>query len=388
MSRIKSLAKNSLISFSISFCIIAFAEASYRTMKYLTVHTPVSNRRYQAMYIAFDKKVSIETLKKRAKEVGDHLMYKPWIQMGNYDHSGKYSTVISGVRLTNNNSKRNNCQNPTKIWMFGGSTMYGIGVPSSETIPSKLAKIMSENNICIKVTNYGVPYHFSKQETMHFIDKLFETDLIPDIAIFLDGFNDFGKPSPTIRGEPVFTPSLENLIGKSSNPTLKLESSSPINLQLINYLKRKLYQSSKVSLSKSYSYESNINNEENISKVITSRLIKNTRHLGSICNAYKVDCYRFLQPIAAVDYTPPKNDYLTKWVVTKKSKAKVFKNGYKLIRSSKEINKIRGISFYDISSIFKKYDGIPYIDAAHYSPRANEEIASTIFEKIRPSIKK
>ena len=89
-----------------------------------------------------------------------------------------------------------------------------------------------------------------------------------------------------------------------------------------------------------------------------------------------------MQPVPAVDYKPPENDVLTSWLKDEPERVERFKYGYSLIKNSKEFKNIEGIKFYDISSIFQNYLGIPYIDYGHYSPRANGIIARLILEKI------
>jgi len=37
------------------------------------------------------------------------------------------------------------------------------------------------------------------------------------------------------------------------------------------------------------------------------------------------------------------------------------------------------LSYADLSSLFKEYEGIPYVDYGHYAPRANKLIAGEIF---------
>ena len=75
-------------------------------------------------------------------------------------------------------------------------------------------------------------------------------------------------------------------------------------------------------------------------KEISKLFIKNTISLGKICEAYNVQCFRFLQPVAAVDYTPPENDALTIWVQDKEKKSR-YKIGYSSIRNftNKNLNK-------------------------------------------------
>jgi lysophospholipase L1-like esterase len=69
-----------------------------------------------------------------------------------------------------------------KVWMFGGSAVWGTGVEWTETMPSYLAKYGYD------VTNYGETGYVSTQQLILLIQEL-KTDT-PDIVIFYDGFND------------------------------------------------------------------------------------------------------------------------------------------------------------------------------------------------------
>jgi hypothetical protein len=88
------------------------------------------------------------------------------------------------------------------IFVFGGSTVFGYGVADCHTIPAQLGKLTGHN-----VYNLGAAFYYSSQER-----ALFETwlarGIIPDQAIFLDGFNDL------CGGEdlPAFTERFSKLI--------------------------------------------------------------------------------------------------------------------------------------------------------------------------------
>jgi hypothetical protein len=77
------------------------------------------------------------------------------------------------------------------IWAFGGSTMFGWGMPDSETIPSHLQKLLASAwpDRHVQVINFGHPYYFSSLELAYF-SSLVRTENKPDIALFLDGLND------------------------------------------------------------------------------------------------------------------------------------------------------------------------------------------------------
>lgn len=390
MKTIKTTLKDCAISIGIAVVIIISLEACFRFLKFASLRVVLSSKEeevYRDRFIAFDEAVPIRDLKARQSEVGDHLMYKPWIQIGNYDHKGEFSTVVNGSRIVKGIDGLKNCLSTKEIWMFGGSTTYGWGVPDSDNIPSFLQQILNKHQTCLKVVNFGVPLHYSKQESINFVDKLLELEKPPLVAIFLDGLNDFGQPGSTLRGEPFFTPTLTNLVPRGSNFSNNGGSNSPImfNLKFIKFLQSKIIKSSNPSTTHNRNYKIPSEYTEALAvKEISRRFIENTIKLGKICNAYEVKCYRFLQPVPAVHYTPPVNDGLTSWVQNEK-RASRFRNGYSLILSN--INsEIYGINFLDLSNLFKEYSGIPYVDEGHYSPRANKLVSESIFSAISPVI--
>jgi len=388
MKNIREIVKDFIISGGISIVTIFFLEVSFRTAKFVRnkmQYVDKSEEVFRDRFIAFDKKLSIDDLKARNDELIDKLMYKPWIQIGNYDHNGKYSNVIDGSRLVKDSELLKDCVSKKEIWMFGGSTTYGVGVPYSENIPTFLQKILNQQNACMKVINYGVPYHYSKQETINFVNNLLKEENPPSVAIFLDGLNDFGQPGSTLAGEPFFTDLLTSIIPKGNDPYRKrgCKSQNLFNLEIISFLQKKIFKNtySGKAYFTNYDLPKNYTNES-AAKEISELFIKNTISLGKICEAYNVQCFRFLQPVAAVDYTPPENDALTIWVQDEEKKSR-YKIGYSLIRNFTNKNFL-GINLIDISYLFKDYSGIPYVDGGHYAPRANKLIAEFIYTAISP----
>ena len=127
MKSFRTIAKDSAISIGIAVGVVAFLEASFRFSKFiyaLTLPSPKYSEIYRDRFIAFDKKVPIPVLKERQREVGDHLMYKPWVQIGNRDHKGEFSTVRDGNRVVKGFKPSKNCISTKEVWMFGG-LMFG-----------------------------------------------------------------------------------------------------------------------------------------------------------------------------------------------------------------------------------------------------------------------
>jgi len=103
--------------------------------------------------------------------------------------------------------------NPKKqidIFMFGGSTMYGTGVPDQFTIPSILSKMLNENgNVFYKITNFGTGSYIINQDMQLLFDVVRKNN-IPKIVIFYNGINDTfsgvfspGKPGWYLGSEQI-----------------------------------------------------------------------------------------------------------------------------------------------------------------------------------------
>ncbi|MBX9696871.1 MAG: hypothetical protein K2X53_02175, partial [Alphaproteobacteria bacterium] len=78
------------------------------------------------------------------------------------------------------------------IFCFGGSTLFGYGVADDETIPSYLQEFLHTAHPTkkIHVYNFGNAFYFSSQEKNRF-QQLLSKGYIPDIALFMDGLNEF-----------------------------------------------------------------------------------------------------------------------------------------------------------------------------------------------------
>lgn len=104
-----------------------------------------------------------------------------WI---NGDATSRYVNVVDGSRRT--------LQIPEPeltIWMFGGSTTFGIGQRDEHTIASELVRLAAERGMRLDVVNHGVSGHVNWQQTLLF-GRLLASDPPPDLALFLDGANE------------------------------------------------------------------------------------------------------------------------------------------------------------------------------------------------------
>ena len=60
----------------------------------------------------------------------------------------------------------------------------------------------------------------------------------------------------------------------------------------------------------------------------------------------------------------------------------LFSIGYSYLLKEEENKNYENFNIYDLSKIFLNYQGIPYIDPWHYSPRANNQISKKILDTL------
>lgn len=84
------------------------------------------------------------------------------------------------------------------IFIFGGSTTFGYGLPDWETIPALMQGLLNAQlgEGRVQIYNFGQGFYFSSQE-LRLYEALLQDGIRPDIALFIDGVNDM-----TMGGEP------------------------------------------------------------------------------------------------------------------------------------------------------------------------------------------
>jgi hypothetical protein len=120
------------------------------------------------------------------------LNYVPFLVWGERPWHSKYinvdETVVGNMRRTTNPG----CGQAQRrvIWMFGGSALFGMGVPDVATIPSYLSQeLNAKSPTCFAISNFGVEGYLTNQELILLVELL-KKGQRPDLVIFYDGVND------------------------------------------------------------------------------------------------------------------------------------------------------------------------------------------------------
>lgn len=75
------------------------------------------------------------------------------------------------------------------VFTFGGSTMVGFNVEDGQTIPAALRRRLQTVCPGCEVYNFASGSYTSRNELVRFLD-LIDRGIRPDVAVFLDGYND------------------------------------------------------------------------------------------------------------------------------------------------------------------------------------------------------
>jgi hypothetical protein len=77
------------------------------------------------------------------------------------------------------------------VWIFGGSTVFGWGVPDEKTLPAALQRFLQQRipGASIRVVNHGHVSHYSSQEVT-LMEELLKAGQRADFVVFVDGLNE------------------------------------------------------------------------------------------------------------------------------------------------------------------------------------------------------
>lgn len=128
---------------------------------------------------------------------GRKLVYDSFAGYKEVPREGKFVNVdVNGFR--HGKDQAGWPPNPEKVnvFVFGGSTAFGYGLPDHETIPSYLQEQLREKEGNVAVYNFGRAYYYSSQERALF-EKLLVAGFRPDLAVFIDGLNEVLTPDDT-----------------------------------------------------------------------------------------------------------------------------------------------------------------------------------------------
>lgn len=308
------------------------------------------------------------------------MVFNPWTTFMLAPFEGKYLNVVSdpvlnhrlnGIASANEGKDRERLV----VWGFGGSTLYGFGVPDDQTIPSHLQRILAEKYPAklVEVVNFGQPYWFSSVEVAAYV-ALLRSGRKPDMVFFFDGLNDIahlaaGRVLPFFAGRGNRAWERDRSDTRRLLPWFTVNESFPIT-RVIRFLQYKSLLKPKIGIP----FDQTRRLDMAAAKQI---FLNNLRTVKALSREFNVKPFFFLQPV------PWYGEYKSTLV----DKSFPFGDNKFAGRFYDEIISVYGrrsdaTTLHDVLYDFKW----PYVDNFHYSDTANKFIAGKIASAMGPAM--
>lgn len=317
-------------------------------------------------------------------EKGRSMRWHPYVYWRRLPRHGELINITEeGLRKTHNITK--GTVPATKVFMFGGSTLWGLGAGDNETIPSLFAKEAGDKGINCEVVNYGQYAYVSGQGVVELMRQL-QRGNIPDVVVFYDGTNDtFGAFQLGVAGLPHDEFYREKEFGLLRRPELYTAAvqSAIRHLAIMRLLDGAL---KRVGLRNnefqpiSMEYEKPMADKKALARAVAEAYLNNVRLVQALSKSYGFKCVFYWQPVLFT------KQHLTEYErksldldVSYPGMKEFYLDTYRNIQQC-SANLEKEITFYDISSIFQDVQEPIYTDFNHMGDKGNRVIAKRMIQ--------
>lgn len=264
-----------------------------------------------------------------------------------------------------------------RIFVVGGSTVFGWGLDGEKSLPDHLQKISDKQaarNLAsigkkVRIINAGVPWYSSWHETALIFFRILPLE--PDAIVILDGLNDVA-----IAINPTWNPIHLGFIDLPTQISYQKRQAS-------TDLKNFLVELSKLSPTLRY-FQAKMKQRTQLHEgVYRPELWDQYLHymdwLGRLTSSLGIRFYVFLQPVICVDREMLAIEKATNFTSLKiPAFAETFRGLY--LEGERRLVSQKSFPFRSLKSAFKNTKEPIYIDGLHYSEHGNKLLAQKIFE--------
>lgn len=134
--------------------------------------------------------VRLRALLKEGAHVFESV-YEPFVEYRTKPFAGTYYTFRSDGSRSNGPAAAERPAEGPQVFVFGGSTVLGAGLADDETIAARMEQAFAAaGRPEVRVTNFAAAGYTSTQERL-LLEKLLIEGRRPDVAVFIDGEEDF-----------------------------------------------------------------------------------------------------------------------------------------------------------------------------------------------------
>ncbi len=262
---------------------------------------------------------------------------------------------------------------PLKIYMFGGSTLWGWGARDDFTIPSYLAKMLSRQyDRPVQILNYGRLGYVSSQEILTLLNLLREGHR-PDMVIFYDGLNDvFSAYQSGVAGLPQ----------NEMNRKLAYENSPLKNF--LSYLCKQSYLYQHLQTPKdeiralAQNYQKDAAAYQNLLEKTVHIYQENIKLIRAMAKEYGFSYHFFWQPVIFTkkQHSAFEQELLNTHQFWQTFCVDVYAHLHQTISEQAHEN------FSNLSTVFDNHSETLYVDPLHICEAGNQMVADVITKKI------
>jgi hypothetical protein len=378
------------VALNVMLAGVSFIRASLRTVNPVT--QKYGNERLAKVYPG---KTPQEIDQLLSESWSRPIAYETFTQFMERPFRGQYVNVAAaGFRFSAHQGPWPLDPRAFNVFAFGGSTTFGYGVADSETISSQLQEqLRRRTGQPINIYNFGRAYYYSTQERILF-EKLLTGNQRPQLAIFIDGLNDFYYRGNVAQftsqfeqfvasgsGRSQFTSRWEQLdaLGSGRAPQTTEEKLLDLAATLpIVRIAARLFPESESPVTKA---PQKLNNDfaepEGVSedaeaRAMLDRYFANKKMIEAIAAAYNVNAAFVWQPVPMFGYDLnshlfPENVYIHN---------NLSAIGYSLLGDFGADNFLR------CDALQKDRHEPLYVDNVHYTVAFSKEVASCIADQL------
>jgi hypothetical protein len=306
------------------------------------------------------------------------VSYSNWYR---YPFKSRYINVDQAGRRATWNQDPDDAPGLLRVWIFGGSTVWGTGARDEFTIPSYMSKMLAERYPHrFHVVNYGQDGYVMTQEVVTLLREI-QRNSVPDIVVFYDGYNE--SFTAFQRGAAGFPMNEDNRIREfnilhpSRARDFYLEVLSRTNtFQLIQGVRRALRPEAVANPLKD-------RNNEALAQDVVRVYFRNVEFVSAMEKQFGVAAQFFWQPSVYTRARPTKQE--VSMIHASDEHALLYR---KIHEAMKRVDRAtHPAKFRDISNVLDRYGGTAFIDTVHATELANEVIAREIVAGLTDTLK-
>jgi len=283
---------------------------------------------------------------------------------------GRYTNVSpSGFRAVKDQGPWPPDPGMFNVFLFGGSTAFGIALPDDQTVASYLQQRANEVGCTgrVQVYNFGRPTYFSSQERILF-EQLLLAGTVPEVAVFLDGLNDFILPD----GLPYLTSHLTDSLDAEAQDL----GARPGDLGLdVEFLQNLPIGRSAATPSAGGANQNSVLHE------VIARWLANRKLIEAIGQELGVQPVFVWQPVPVYHYDLSYHNFHTD-LSGFPEQVQPVRDGYELMSQTRSTMEL-GNDFLWLADLQQGRRENLYVDSIHYTAPFSSEIAERILRFLR-----